>query len=77
MFYVYILESEKTGRHYYGMTTDVDQRLHYHNKGHVRSTRFYRPWRIILVEQYDTRLGARERELELKKSYAKRKGALK
>ena len=30
-YYVYIIESEVDGRHYYGQTSDPEKRLHEHN----------------------------------------------
>ncbi|MCU0771431.1 MAG: GIY-YIG nuclease family protein [Verrucomicrobia bacterium] len=45
--YVYILESEGDGQHYYvGRTGDLKARLLKHNEGSVPHTSKYRPWRI-------------------------------
>ncbi len=46
-YFVYVLKSESGGRRYIGMTGDLDKRLIRHNQGGVRSTKPYRPWRIL------------------------------
>lgn len=47
MFYVYILKGLSSGRYYIGSAVDIDVRLTQHNRGTVRSTKPYRPWRLI------------------------------
>jgi len=37
-----------------------------HNAGKVRSTKAYRPWKVVYAEQYDLYSEARKRELFLK-----------
>jgi putative endonuclease len=66
MHYVYILYSETGRRRYVGMTADAEQRLAMHNAGKVRSTKAYRPWRRIWLEEYQSIEEARKRELYLK-----------
>jgi putative endonuclease len=45
--YVYILQSEQDGEHFYtGVTDDLKARLSSHNSGAVPHTAKYRPWRI-------------------------------
>jgi len=43
MYYTYILTSKKNGRHYYGSTQNLSERLKKHNSGKVKSTKGYRP----------------------------------
>lgn len=62
MHYVYALKSGLDGRIYVGMTADIIRRLKEHNAGLVRSTKFYKPWRLIFSEKISTRIEARERE---------------
>jgi len=62
MFYTYILKSEKTGRFYYGATSDLDERLKYHNSGHVRSTKHGIPWALHYYESFPNKQEAFERE---------------
>jgi putative endonuclease len=47
MKYVYILQSETDGEHFYtGITDDLRARLAKHNSGEVTHTSKYRPWSI-------------------------------
>ena len=66
MYQVYILESESTGRFYIGSSDNVQKRLLSHNVGRVRSTKAYRPWKIIHTEICLNRHEARKRELQIK-----------
>ena len=64
-YFVYILENIKK-RHYIGITTDPERRLLEHNKGNTRSTRPFRPWKLIYAEEHETRSEACKREWHLK-----------
>jgi putative endonuclease len=66
MYYVYILKSEIKQRFYIGYTNNLKKRLLYHNGGKVRSTKAYRPWKIIYTEQFDDRHNAFAREKQIK-----------
>lgn len=66
MYYVYILRSLKDNEHYVGITSDLENRLAYHNSGRVRSTKNRIPFIIIYSEKYETVLEARMREKFLK-----------
>ena len=66
MFYTYVLESLSTARHYFGSTSDLQKRLKYHNSGKVRSTKAYRPWKIIYFETFESKTEATKRELFFK-----------
>jgi putative endonuclease len=66
MYNVYVLKSEVVNRVYIGITDNLERRLKEHNKGKTKSTRFFRPWRILFTESYSTRIEARKRELYLK-----------
>ncbi len=59
MYIVYALKSDKDQRIYVGISQDVFKRLKEHNRGQTRSTKVYRPWRILHVEYFNTRLEAR------------------
>lgn len=72
MWHLYVLHSIKSGRSYIGIAEDQFSRLEKHNSGSVRSTKGYRPWELIHVEEYNTKREARLRELELKRSGYKR-----
>ena len=61
-YYVYILRSEKNGRYYYGMSSNLEKRLKSHNSGKVRSTKAYRPWVVHYIEVFATKSEALKRE---------------
>ena len=65
-FYVYMLQSESTGRYYIGHTRDLQERLLRHNEGRAGYTRAGRPWRLVYCEEHQSRGAAVKRELELK-----------
>ncbi|NOX37722.1 MAG: GIY-YIG nuclease family protein [Calditrichaeota bacterium] len=65
-YYTYILESELTGRLYVGHTSDLEARLLRHNEGRVRSTKGYRPWRLLKAYGFRTRSEAMALEGYLK-----------
>jgi hypothetical protein len=50
-YYVYLLESKKTGRFYIGMAADPEKRLHYNNTADSRWTVRYRPRRLVFKYQ--------------------------
>ncbi|MBL7114690.1 MAG: GIY-YIG nuclease family protein [Kiritimatiellae bacterium] len=62
MFYAYVLQSQQNGRLYKGSCSDLPVRLNRHNNGYVRSTKPYRPWRLIYSENFTTRAEAFRRE---------------
>ena len=66
MFYVYVLKSLKQGRLYIGMSSDPQKRLAEHNAGLQSSTKGYRPYQLLLTEEYPDRKQARQREKSLK-----------
>jgi putative endonuclease len=72
MFYVYAVQSLINSRVYIGQTNDLDSRLAAHNAGAVKSTRQYRPWRLIKSQQYETREAARWFEHSIKSSRGRR-----
>jgi putative endonuclease len=53
------------------MTTNFDRRFRQHNSGHTKSTRAYKPWVLVLIEDYDDSYTAREREKYLKSGVGK------
>jgi len=54
-YFVYILESEIDGRLYKGHTADIDKRIIEHNSGKTKSTKGYKPWKLVYFEVFDTR----------------------
>jgi putative endonuclease len=67
MAFVYILQSETTGRFYIGSTDDLERRLSEHIRGHSPATRGRGPWKLVYTEKFETLLEARRRELEIKR----------
>ena len=72
MFHLYVLQSIKTNRHYIGSCGDLENRLKKHNAGSVRSTKPFRPWKIVYIETFSTNAEARKKEYELKHNTWKR-----
>lgn len=66
MYYVYVLSSLSSARHYVGHTDKLDRRIREHNSGKTRSTKAYIPWKLVYTEKYDTRAEASKREKEIK-----------
>ena len=62
MYYVYILLNEEKTRTYTGVAEDVNERLEVHNAGRVKSSRPYRPYKIIYTEPFETLGEARQKE---------------
>lgn len=59
--FVYVLRSERDpARHYVGVTSDVDERLAWHNSHLAGYTVHHQPWRVIVsVEFPDAQAAAR------------------
>ncbi|MBX2829239.1 MAG: GIY-YIG nuclease family protein [Flavobacteriaceae bacterium] len=72
MFYVYVLYSSGFDRFYVGFTNNLDKRLSEHNSGKNKSTKAFIPWKIVHIENFDSRLEAREREKYLKSAAGRR-----
>ena len=75
-FWVYILESESTGKIYIGHTSDLERRLREHNEtesGRRRYTRKQRgPWRFAYYEEFSSRPEAMAREKALKSGWGRK-----
>ena len=71
MWYVYILQSQKTQNYFYkGSTNDLHRRLEEHAKGEVESSAPHRPYRLVYFEAYLYEKSARQRESSIKSSGA-------
>jgi len=71
MYYVYILKSEKTGKLYKGLTSDLKRRLNEHNNREEKSTKNGAPWKLIYYEAFSNKTDARREELFLKSGKGK------
>ena len=66
MYYVYVLRSNKDGKHYIGYTNDLKRRFEEHNQGNNLSTRNRIPFELIYYEAYTHKSLAIRRENKLK-----------
>jgi len=71
MFFVYVIRSLIRPYVYVGLTDNVDRRINEHQTGKNKTTKPYRPFTLILVEEFHSRLGARKREKYLKSGVGK------
>ena len=67
MAFLYILQSETTGRFYIGSTNDLNRRLLEHARNHTPSTRNRGPWKPVYQESFPSLSEARQRESEIKR----------
>jgi len=65
-WYLYLLRSIPTGKHYIGISADVEKRLREHNTKGGRWTSAYKPWKVLGAEEYADRSAAAQRERFLK-----------
>jgi putative endonuclease len=65
-YFVYILQSLRDNRFYIGFTTNVENRLNYHNAGKQRSTKSRIPFKLIYTEEFDNKKSALKREKQIK-----------
>ncbi|MFI5171309.1 MAG: GIY-YIG nuclease family protein [Chitinophagales bacterium] len=72
MYYVYAIRSLIANYTYVGISDNVERRVTQHNSGFEKTTKPYRPFRIILIEEFSDRPSARVREKYLKTSSGKR-----
>jgi putative endonuclease len=75
--FVYILRSDSDpSRHYVGRTSDVEERLDWHNAGPCGHTRHHRPWSIVVSLAFPNESAAARFEKYLKsgsgRAFAKR-----
>jgi putative endonuclease len=75
--FVYMFRSESDPlRHYVGRTTNVDERLEWHNAGPDGYTRQHRPWAMVVALEFPNEGAASRFEKYLKsgsgRAFAKR-----
>ena len=73
MTYLYILESLVNGRFYIGVSDHPEESLTIHNSGYNKSTKPYRPYKIIFEIAYETKTLAMQRERKLKNLKSRKK----
>jgi putative endonuclease len=67
MYTVYIIESERTGRWYYGHTEDLAERLARHNADRSKATQGRGPWKVVATKEFPSKGQAMAFELMLKR----------
>ena len=72
MYYVYVLHSIEHDRLYVGSSAKPDERIKSHNAGRVKSTKAYRPWERVYLEEQSDRCTAEKRERYLKSGWGRR-----
>ncbi|OQY92043.1 MAG: endonuclease [Sphingobacteriales bacterium UTBCD1] len=71
MFYVYAISSEIRKYIYVGLTNNLERRIKEHNSGNNRTTKPYRPFKLIYSEECKDRIETRKREKYLKSGVGK------
>lgn len=75
--YVYILKNiSYPKQRYVGVTTDLVQRLDYHNTGRCLHTSKFLPWEMVYAEAFEDKTSAFKRERQIKKWSRSKKEAL-
>ena len=70
-YYVYAIKSIDKNYIYVGLTNNYQRRIKEHNNGKEKTTKPYKPFKLIHLEQFNTRTKARQREKYLKSGYGK------
>ena len=66
-YFVYVLKSVSSGKHYTGQTMDVQRRIIEHNEGTLgKFTKNKGPWNLIFSKEFDSRAEAMRYEKYLK-----------
>jgi len=73
MYYAYILQSLKDKKTYAGFCKDINKRLAVHNSGKVNATKNRVPFKILLVERFETIKEAKNKEQYWKSGSGRRK----
>ncbi len=60
MYTTYAIQSFSKNYIYIGLSGNLEQRLHDHNTGKNRTTKPYKPFKLIYRKDFDTRPEARE-----------------
>ena len=72
MYYIYVLKSEKDGNLYVGCTSNIENRVEYHNDGKVFSTKHRIPFKLIFTEEYQDKYEVYKKEIYYKTAKGKR-----
>ncbi len=58
MYYVYIIESARSGILYIGQTQEPEKRVADHNRGASSFTKGKGPWKLLYLKEFETRTEA-------------------
>lgn len=70
-YYVYAISSINRNYVYVGITANLEERLRRHNNGREKTTKPYKPFKLIYTEKFNARVDARAREKYLKSGVGK------
>jgi putative endonuclease len=68
MYYLYLIESETSGKYYIGQTSDLKTRLDDHNGKRKKYTKGKGPWHLIGYKNFRSRGEAMLEEQRLKRA---------
>jgi len=71
MYYTYAIKSRSKSYIYVGISDNTERRIAQHNRGLNRTTKPYKPFNTIILEEYSDRKQARKREKYLKSGCGK------
>jgi putative endonuclease len=63
---LYILQSLKTDSYYIGITTNLAQRIRFHNSGYVKATKYKKPYKLVFRQEFQNIHLAHKAELKIK-----------
>ena len=72
MHFIYVLKSRRDGKHYYGLTNNLEKRLSEHNAGSVLSTKSRLPLDLVYFEKVENISLARKREKYFKSGFGRK-----
>ena len=70
-YFVYAIVSQNRNYIYVGLTNNLIRRLEEHNKGYNKTTKAYKPFKLIYSEKFSERIEARKVEKYLKSGSGK------
>ncbi len=73
MYFTYGLISKDSKHTYVGSTGDVERRISEHNNGKVKSSKPYRPYEVLLKEEFKSLIEARNKESFYKSTTGRRR----
>lgn len=71
MYFVYAIKSELRNYIYVGLTNNLERRFFEHNSGKNKTTKAYKPFKVIYTKEFETRIEARNKEKYLKSGSGK------